>query len=81
MSSAARLALCNFVHVLCKVLLAKEHLLIMGIRNFPYGVLDLTQPDELRLSHTALRAMTGNGMHAASVGSFIMFVLGACDWV
>ena len=60
--------------------MAREHLLIMGIRNFPYQVLDETLGDDRRLSFSALRRMAGNGMHSAAIGSFIIFALGSCEW-
>ena len=61
-------------------MVAREHLLIMGFRNFPYDVLDVTQCEDSRVSSRALRKMTGNGMHSVAIGSFILFALGSCDW-
>ena len=65
-----------------QVVLAREHLLIMGIRNFPTSVLRDGEPDASRtgISYRSLRAMTGNGMHAAAIGTFVTFALGGCSW-
>ena len=62
------------------MLVAREHLLIMGIRNFPYQLLDQTLPDKSRVSCSALRRMTGNGMHSSAIGAVIFFALGSCEW-
>ena len=63
-----------------EVVVAREHLLIMGFRNFLYWLLDETQTEDCKISPRALRQMTGNGMHAVSIGSFILFALGSSDW-
>ncbi len=65
----------------CQVVVATEHLLIMGIRGFPYHVLDSTRLDSERCSLSALRAMAGNGMHASAVGTVLFFALGAHEWL
>ncbi len=57
----------------------REHLLIMGIRNFPYDILDPSRSDHLSLG--TLRSLAGNGMHAAAIGSVLVFTLGAYEWV
>ncbi len=51
----------------------------MGIRNFPYQILDETLAN--RVPFSSLRALAGNGMHAAAVGNIILFALGAFEWV
>ncbi len=60
---------------------AREHLLIMGIRNWPYQLLEVSRPDSERVSFSSLRSMAGNGMHAAAIGAILYFALGAYEWV
>ena len=62
-------------------LCAVEYLLIQGIRNFPYETINPRTPECRRVSRRALKAMAGNGMHSAAVGSMIMFALGSCTFV
>ena len=54
-----------------RVVLLREMLLMHGIRDFEF---------ESGVSSNAVRRMAGNGMHAASVGSMLLFALGGCDW-
>lgn len=71
-------------HLYClgcsRVLTAPEYLLIMGIRNFPLSVLNDTVGHRA-ISSKQLREFAGNGMHAAAVGSFIIFTLGSTIWL
>ena len=57
-----------------------EYLLIMGIRNFPYRVLETTSPNSIRVSRRAVKRMAGNGMHAAAIGTMFIFALASCSW-
>jgi hypothetical protein len=63
-----------------QVLISREHLLIMGIRNFPYGMLDSTRPPSRHVSRRHVRLMAGNGMHSAAIGSMLLFALAGCEF-
>ena len=56
-----------------QVVLAKEHLLVQGIANFPEVAFR-------RIRRADVRVLAGNGMHAAAVGSVLLFAFGATDF-
>ena len=70
------------IHCECQVVTSREHLLIMGYRNFPYILLNKSMTTHSSfISPTGLRKLCGNGMHAMSIGPMLIFALSCCDYI